>query len=222
MFSPWTMKGERPLSRFMHYAEGEAPQDRGAVCGSSIYSCFETGCFMPGSPRGTLQIPSRLLATQPWRSCLADHQGPELPALLGKATVMLPANYVPGHLVTWSIASNRLTKVDHNRLTYLGTTRPHLENLLSLLQNGILQQLGTRKEASENSCSREDVNLLQACAFLRHLKTGQGPYLPFALLFCLFPASQSVSQSFHLSARAVVPGDLDSGVLQQWVDHSQA
>lgn len=118
MFSPWTMKGERPLSRFMHYAEGEAPQDRGVVCGSSIYSRFETGCFMPGSPRGTLQIPSRLLATQPWRSCLADHQGPELPALLGKATVMLPANYLPGHLVTWSIASNRLTKVDHNRLTY--------------------------------------------------------------------------------------------------------
>lgn len=31
-------------------------------------SCFETGRVMPGSPRGTLQIPSRLLATQPCRS----------------------------------------------------------------------------------------------------------------------------------------------------------
>lgn len=73
VFSPWTMKGERPLSRFMHYVEGEAPQDRGVVCGSPIYICFETGCFMPGSPRGTLQIPSRLRATQPLRSRRADH-----------------------------------------------------------------------------------------------------------------------------------------------------
>lgn len=32
MFSPWAMKGERPLSRFMHYAEGEAPGDRGVLC----------------------------------------------------------------------------------------------------------------------------------------------------------------------------------------------
>jgi hypothetical protein len=31
VFSPWAMKGERPLSRFMHYAEGEAPWDRGGL-----------------------------------------------------------------------------------------------------------------------------------------------------------------------------------------------
>lgn len=89
MFSPWAMKGERPLSLFMHCAEGEAPGDRDVVCGSSIYLCFETGCFMPGSPRGTLQIPNRLLATQPWRSCCADHiKGPDLPALLLKGSRM--------------------------------------------------------------------------------------------------------------------------------------
>lgn len=54
--SPWTMKGERPLSRFMHYAEGEAPQDRGGVCGSfHLYLVSKQGVLC----QGHLEAPSR-------------------------------------------------------------------------------------------------------------------------------------------------------------------
>ena len=208
------MKGERPLSQFMHYAEGEAPGDRGVVCGSSIYKCFETGRFMPGSPRGTLQIPGRLLPTQP---CRSRRERP-WPAGEGDRDVARIVRLL-------EVCMHRIIsrKWIDKQTTYT-TTNPHPEHLWSVLENGILQQPGTGQEASGLSYSRGDrKHRASLCLFFSSrdvLKQTEcsSSILPFSQLLWSFLVSSSVSRSINHSTYRLS----GVGCCSRWVDRSQA
>lgn len=50
------------------------------------------------------------------------------------------------------------------------------------------------KKPDKNPVHVKTEYILQTCAFLRHLETGQAPYLPFAALLCSFTVSQSITR----------------------------
>lgn len=106
-------------------------------------------------------------------------------ALLGKATVMLRADYVLGHL-KHCIESFVGKKWVNNRLT----TCPHQRTFYQCSRMAFFNSQEQDKKPDKNPVHVKTEYILQTRAFLRHLETGQAPYLPFAALLCSFTVSQ--------------------------------